>query len=85
MRLGPGNRKLDGLILVDLAAWIALFAARSALAGTANQKCGNRPFDTPAVVFVHDQFVNEAMGQNRQRCQLNSINEGQEYEGKLSM
>jgi hypothetical protein len=85
MRLGSGNRERDGLTLVDIAAWIALHAARSALAGAASRKCGNQPFDTPAVVFVHGQFVNEAMRQNRRQHRFNSFNEGQEYEGKLSV
>jgi len=42
-----------GHFLVDLADRIALHAARSALAGTANLQCGNLPFDAQAAVFAH--------------------------------
>jgi hypothetical protein len=85
MRSGPGNREPTGHFLVDLAVRIALHAARSALAGTANRQCGNLPFDAQEAVFAHGQFVKEALEQNRQRRRLNSFNEGQEYEGKLSV
>jgi len=44
--------------------WIALRTARSALAGTALLQHGNRPFDAPAVVFAHDQFVSNTWEQN---------------------
>jgi len=55
------DRKRTGHFLVNLAAWIALHAVRSALAGIANEQRGNQPFDIQAVVFAHDQFVNEAL------------------------
>jgi hypothetical protein len=42
-----------GYFLVDLTDRIALHAARSALAGTANLHCGNLPFDAQAAVFAH--------------------------------
>jgi len=79
MRSGPGNRGPTGHFLVDLAVRIALHAARSALAGMASLQCGNLPFDAQAAVFAHGQFVNEALGQSRQRSRPNSFNEGQEY------
>jgi len=62
---GPRDRERTGHFLVDLGAWIALHAARSALAGIANQQRGNQPFDIQAVVFAHDQFTNEALKQNQ--------------------
>jgi hypothetical protein len=83
--LGLGYRELIGRILVDLAAWIALHAVCSALEGAANLQCGNQPFDVQAIVFAHGQFVNEALGQNRQRSRLKSFNEGQEYEESIPM
>jgi len=58
---GPSDRERTGHFLVDHAAWIALHAVRSALAGIANEQRGNQPFDIQAVVFAHDQFVNEAL------------------------
>jgi hypothetical protein len=39
---------------------IALHAARSTLAGTANLQCGNRHFDAQTAVFAHDRFTNDA-------------------------